>query len=244
MEGNRLLDALARGRTDLLLPLIEHPDAAELQVRGPVSVARWLVHYGDLTALRLLQRHGGGLALDLDEELGNAAFHGHWKVCDFLIGLGADVAARHPQTGETALHAALCKAGRPAYLYVVRRLLEAGADPNARTCAGAETGAFMRDVRCRGETPLHRAAAFADEAIIEALLTAGADREARDAHGDTPLSWASWHLRPAAVLALLVFPPHRIHPAAVGRYRSDHGAGWGNALDWGQLGDYLPDALT
>jgi hypothetical protein len=52
------------------------------------------------------------------------------------------------------LHSALAKAGRPYYHYVVRLLLEHGADVNARTLPGRETGAFMRDVRTCGETPL------------------------------------------------------------------------------------------
>jgi uncharacterized protein len=34
-------------------------------------------------------------------------------------------------------------------------------------------------------------------------------------HGDTPLSWASWYRRPAAVLRLLCHGGHSIHP----RYR-------------------------
>ena len=29
--------------------------------------------------------------------------------------------------------------------------------------------------------------------------------DARDANGDTPLSWASWHLRPRAILRLLTY---------------------------------------
>jgi hypothetical protein len=42
---------------------------------------------------------------------------------------------------------------------VVKLLVDKGADVNAKTIAGLETGAFMRDVRTKGETPLHRAAA-------------------------------------------------------------------------------------
>jgi ankyrin repeat protein len=49
----------------------------------------------------------------------------------------------------------------------------------------------MHDCRAKGETPLHRAAAFGDEEAIQMLLKAGAKLEARDMHGDTPLSWAS-----------------------------------------------------
>ena len=51
----------------------------------------------------------------------------------------------------------------------------------------------MRDVRTRGETPLHRAAAFGSEQSIQMLLAAGARLDAKDIHGDSPLTWASWH---------------------------------------------------
>jgi uncharacterized protein len=165
------------------------------------------------------------------------------EVCDFLIQHGADVNASVSETGETPLHNALAKAGRPYYLYVVRLLVERGANVNARTIPGKETGAFMRDVRTRGETPLHRAAAYSDEAIIEFLLENGADREARDAHGDSPLSWASAHLRPGAILALLAFGSHRIGENSRRSITSDHGAGWGKGMERNFLGDYLPESL-
>jgi hypothetical protein len=35
------------------------------------------------------------------------------------------------------------------------------------------------------------------------LLDKGAIVDARDINGDTPLSWASWHLRPRAILRKL-----------------------------------------
>jgi ankyrin repeat protein len=94
----------------------------------------------------------------------------------------------------------------------------------------------MRDARTRGETPLHRAAAFAGEATIAALLAAGADPAARDAAGDTPLSWASWHLRPAAVLRLLCHGEHTINPAA--HWTGDHGHG-ASGMDIALLGEPL-----
>jgi hypothetical protein len=54
-----------------------------------------------------------------------------------------------------------------------------------------------RDCRTRGEPPLHRAAAFGDE---EAIQDAGAIVDARGMNDDSPLTWASWHLRPEANL--------------------------------------------
>jgi len=44
------------------------------------------------------------------------------------------------------------------------------------------------------------------------LLDAEAVREARDMNGDTPLSWASWHLRPDAILRRLCYGAFSIHP--------------------------------
>src|ERR1700682_6223630 len=73
------------------------------------------------------------------------------------------------------------------------------ANPNCFTKAGAETGGFMRDCRARAETPLHRAAAFGTEETIQILLDAGVKIDAKDMDGDTPLSWASWYLRPDAI---------------------------------------------
>src|SRR5262249_20177195 len=95
---------------------------------------------------------------------------------------------------------------------VVRVLLDGGADPNRVTKPGAETGAFMRDCRTRGETPLHRAAAFASEETIQLLLDAGAKIDAKDVNGDSPLGWASWHSRPDHIWRNLCYGPYSIRP--------------------------------
>jgi ankyrin repeat protein len=70
----------------------------------------------------------------------------------------------------------------------------------------------MRDCRTRAETPLHRAAAFGTEETIQILLDAGAKIDAKDMGGDTPLSWASWYLRPDAILRRLCYGEFRIRP--------------------------------
>jgi ankyrin repeat protein len=67
----------------------------------------------------------------------------------------------------------------------------------------------MRDVRTRAETPLHRAAALGNETTIQMLLDAGARVDSKDIHGDTPLGWASWHLRPRSILRLLCYGEYR-----------------------------------
>lgn len=244
MDKADILDRIAKGRTDLVFDLLALPDWRETLREGAIRPLDWFVYYGDVTALKALLAVGGDLTgVDLDAELGNAAFFGHWKVCDFLLAHGANARWANPATGETPLHNALSKAGRPAFIYVARLLLDHGADPNARTIAGQVTGAFMRDARTKGETPLHRAAAFADPDTISLLIERGGDVAAADAQGDTPISWASWHQRPGAILALLQHGPHRIGAAHVANITSDHGAGWGNGMERNFLGEYLPESL-
>ena len=243
MDTKALLDRISRGRTDLVFELLELPDWRSVLQEDDVKPLQWFVYYNDTTALKAILNAGGDLkSLDINQELGNASFFGHWKVADFLIKHGADVNYKQPDTGETPLHSALCKAGRPYYFYVLKVLIENGADVNARTIPGKETGGFMRDVRTKGETPLHRAAAYGDEEMISYLIENGADREARDVNGDSPLTWASEHLRPGSVLRLLAFPPHNISEAGAARITSDHGCGWGNGMERNILGDYLPES--
>ncbi len=124
-----------------------------------------------------------------------------------LLEAGADPNAVVTDTRETPLHAALAGAGETASAAdrhaVVKLLVEHGADPNRRTTPGVVTRAFWRDVRTRGETPLHRAAAYASEETVKFLLDGGADKTIRDANGDSPQSWASWHWRPKRLIDLL-----------------------------------------
>jgi uncharacterized protein len=244
MSKEHILDLISRGRTDLVFELLHLPDWRAALHEGRHKALQWFVYYNDVTALKAVLDAGGDLqSMDVTAELGHAAFFGHWKVCDFLIKHGANVNAALPDTGETPLHNALAKAGRPYFLYVVRLLVEHGADVNARTVPGKETAAFMRDIRTKGETPLHRAAAYGDEAMIQYLLSHGADREARDAQGDSPLSWASAHLRPGSILALLAFGDFKIGENSRTSITSDHGAGWGNGMERKFVGDFLPESL-
>ncbi len=245
MDSEPLLDRISRGRTDYVFDLLELPDWQSVLNAGVVKPLQWFVYYNDTTALKAVLNAGADLSsIDLGEELGNAAFFGHWKVADFLIAQGANVNWSVPETGETPLHSALSKAGRPYFLYVIKLLVENGADVNAVTVPGKETGGFMRDVRTKGETPLHRAAAYGDETMIQFLLDHGANKEARDANGNSPISWASEHLRPGAILKLLAFPPHNISDAGAAQITSDHGCGWGNGMERKFLGDYLTESGT
>lgn len=221
-----ILARIADGRTDLVFDYLAEGHSAISADRGGASPIIWCAYYGDVSAIRYLLSHGETLdTLGPDLGLDGAAFHGHWQLCQFLIERGADVNHARPGTSETPLHAALCKANRPAYDLVVKVLLANGANPNCATKPDAETGCFMRDCRTKAETPLHRAAAYGTEAAIQLLLDAGAAVDAKDMNGDSPLTWASWHLRPASILRKLCHGSHAIHPDNRSTY--DHGLGWG-----------------
>ena len=224
--GSNTLQRIADGRTDLVFDWVAdgHPATATDPQGAPLSSL--CAYYGDVSAIRFLLSKGGSLeSLGDNFGLNEAVFHGHWQLVQFLLEQGADANLALADTGETPLHAALCKANRPAYDLVLKVLLTHGANPNVATKPDVETGSFMRDCRTKGETPLHRAAAFGTEAAIALLLDAGAAKEAKDMNGDTPLSWASWHLRPDSILRKLCYGDFSIHPARGSTY--DHGTGWG-----------------
>lgn len=208
-----MLQRIADGRTDLVFDYVGAGHAATSTDNDGVPLIKWCAYYGDVSAMQFLLANGESLdTLGPDIGLSAAAFHGHWRLCQFLLEQSADVNFAAQDTGETPLHAALSKSGSEAHALVVRVLIEHGADPNRATKPGVETGAFMRDCRTRGETALHRAAAFAGDETIQLLLDAGARRDVKDANGDSPLTWASWYLRPDSILRMLCYGQFSIRP--------------------------------
>ena len=91
---------------------------------------------------------------------------------------------------------------RSATAESVAACLEAGADVNARTDSTFDdfsfSGVFGRN------TPLRFATIYSWDGMVTVLLAAGAEVDARDLQGETPLHWAAGRNRNPAVVAELV----------------------------------------
>ena len=159
----------------------------------------------------LLQSGADKDALDIARQtpLMWAAKEGHISITDKLLEAGADLNIRAAENGSTALHIAamegherdvcalllrgaekdaldytgqtplLC-AARKGHLPVVEKLLEAGADLRLHTSTASRTA-------------LHWSASEGHEAILSVLLIRGADKDALDHFGETPLMAAARH---------------------------------------------------
>ncbi|MCF0072838.1 ankyrin repeat domain-containing protein [Dyadobacter sp. CY261] len=161
---------------------------------------------GNITALDLFHELGAKVAYEDANLLCNAAYNGKPNSVKWLLDKGEDVNFSFTKTGENALHYTISKRSEMHEREdIVRILIAAGIDVNKKTFPGETTLCFMRDAYLKGETPLHRSAAYGSTTIIKMLLDAGANPSAKDANGDTPISWGSWHLRDADALRLLVY---------------------------------------
>ncbi|HTQ81335.1 MAG TPA: hypothetical protein VMM92_15155 [Thermoanaerobaculia bacterium] len=79
MDRVTILDRIRGGRTDLVFDLLRLPDWREALGEGEIRAMQWFVYYNDVTALKAVLEAGGDLgSLDLNAELGHAAFFGHF----------------------------------------------------------------------------------------------------------------------------------------------------------------------
>lgn len=117
-----------------------------------------------------------------------------------LLEHGANPNLGRRESLETPLHHALAN---DASTELIKLLVAHGADVNARTKPGVTSYNFYGQTPTRGETPLHRAAAYADRKTVELLLANNADPTLTDKDGHLPYHWAGWHRRPKDLVELL-----------------------------------------
>ena len=146
-----------------------------------------------VAAMRELVRLGArGLGSDDLDGISAPTYCGYWHRSYFrhaatrenyarCLDEGADVFARD-QHGNTALHGAA----------------SLDADVTARLLA---SGAYVNAPNSSGTTPLHNAVESGNPATVSVLLEAGADIDAAEEYGDTPLTKALRRLRSAPATA-------------------------------------------
>jgi ankyrin repeat protein len=111
----------------------------------------------------------------INNALVEAAYKTNTNIIKILINAGADVNAKSPWNGESALYIA---AKSSESTEVVAILIAAGADVNVR-------------VPSSGQTPLHAASSNGHEKIVKELLDAGVEIDAKTIEGETSLYIAS-----------------------------------------------------
>ena len=112
------------------------------------------------------------------------------ELVDLLLELGCDPNRASANAIKVApLHSAVANADTDVSLAIARRLLDAGADPDARQAGGW--------------TPIHSAAAHGRLPLTRLLLERGADSAPVSEDGRTPVEMAreSGHVEVAKLLA-------------------------------------------
>lgn len=192
------------------------PDADLLRlIDGVDEDGRSLLHNaaasGNIELVQRLVEKGFGPSVNTADEEGwtpliSAVSAGHEQVLQLLLSLGANANAK-TSTGLTALHYAASKGRAP----IAQRLLQAGANPKAadnhkatplHRAAGVGTLPVLRllvevyavpldPLDATRSTPLMLAVHRGAEAAALYLTSKGADVEAEDEEGATPLSAAA-----------------------------------------------------
>ncbi|GHE10401.1 ankyrin repeat domain-containing protein [Klenkia taihuensis] len=173
LERGAELDGAAAAYLGDSARLAARLDAGESSVRddADVSLLGWAALGGSVDAVRLLLDRG---AEPDPGALRMAAAAPHPEVVDLLLAAGAPVGARDPESGRTALHAAVDAPAGPARLAVVRALLAAGADVESTTSDGASAVDIARVAAARdraGDDTVSRAQDDLVDLLEDAAVT-------------------------------------------------------------------------
>lgn len=195
-----LKQAAVDGNLDKVRSLVER--GADVNASDRYGSGTLLNFHPDVTAYLLSQ--GADPNLQTNEfgasVLAGLCYVDNVECARLLLEHGADPDRGRDESLETPLHHALA---RDASVELVGLLIQHGANINSRTRPGVISHNFFGATPTRGETPLHRAAAYASIAVVRALLAAGADLSIEDADGYLPRNWAGWHRRSKELVELL-----------------------------------------
>src|SRR6476660_9833911 len=102
--STNIFGRIADGRTDLVFDYVAAGHAATSADKDGVSLLQWCSYHGDVSAMKFLVAQGESLqSLGEYYDLSTAAFHGHSRLCQYLIERGADVNKTRSDTGESPL---------------------------------------------------------------------------------------------------------------------------------------------
>jgi ankyrin repeat protein len=206
-----VIEAIKRGDAERIRTLIgADPSRARARDENGVSAVLLARYYGRLELVEILRTAAGELdvaeaaglgetgslvdLLEADPDLVNrfsadgftplhlASFFGHAETVELLLDGGAEVGtvaknAMRVQPLHSAVAATDSGVGAPTVARIVRRLIECGADVDARQQGGA--------------TPLHAAAMNGDAEVVQLLLEHGADPTAAHDDGKTAADFAA-----------------------------------------------------
>lgn len=185
-----LIMAARNGRLDVVRVLLEHgADVNAADHSGKTALAYASFH-GKKELIELLLAHGAKPAVDGEstgDALHSAAMAGKVETIELLLAKGHDVDTRD-KNGDTPLH----RAAGWGQLEAVKALLAGEAKLDVPNNAG--------------RTPLYSAAGlhFKDNTeVVGLLLARGADPNARDRYGNTPL-WAAAQAGKADLARMLI----------------------------------------
>lgn len=163
--GTPLHSAAQGGSTEMVKLLVDQGASVDAQFRDYVTPLHVAIERRNFAAADILVKLGAPVSLHLAAALGDTAV--------LINHLHKEDANEQDPTGNSALH---FFAGGRGGERTGELLLAAGANINAANHDGA--------------TPLHFAVSFQNWTATEFLLKNGADPEALDSHGNTPLSLA------------------------------------------------------
>jgi len=206
-----LLSATLSGDEDLVMSLLEqgvNPNCKDEYGRGPLlsfypKIIKLLLKYGAKPNDQFNENGHSVLAgLSYANSIFRSKGTSQLECIKLLVNSGADIEFGYAPSKESPLHHATASMGNENF-EVIKFLLENQANPNAKTIPNISSHNFYDGAKTKGETALHRAAAFCSLKTIKLLLDYGATKNTLDVNGDTPLSWACWYRRPKELIEVL-----------------------------------------